>query len=95
MTESKEDTWQLGEGSFVLNENASVDTLLIDSAEWLAHAWYLADEIARHLSGFQSVDAQDMRNKLSTVRVFSRMSLQCVRKVRRRLVMEQWEPRKV
>lgn len=93
MKEENKAVCQLGDGSYILNENAPIDTLLSDTSEWLGHAWYLADEVARHLERLNTQDAQDIKNKLSTVRVFSRMSLQCVRLVRRRLVASEWERR--
>lgn len=85
MTDKKE-PWYLGEGSYVLNEDADTDTLLHDAAEWMAHAWYLADEVSRRVAQMNNLpDKREITNKLSTMHVFTRMGVQCMRLIRRRL----------
>lgn len=88
MTDKKKEVWQLGEGSYVLNEDAPVDTLLGDASEWLASAWYLADEVAHRAAMGKAINAEELREKLGTVRMLTRMGVQCVRIVRRKVLWD-------
>lgn len=86
--------WLLGEGSYVINSEASVDTLLNDACEWLRHASFLAETINNQVSRTQMTDSVHINHMLSTIRVFTRMSMQCVRMVRRELVWHEDVPGK-
>lgn len=86
---NKQEKWQIGEGSYVLNDDAPADTLLGDASEWLAHAWYLADEIACRTAQAKTPNTEELKEKLGTIRMLTRMGVQCVRMARRKVIWDE------
>lgn len=79
------DLGRLGEGSYVLDPEATVDTLLDDAGEWLSYAEGINEVLAE---GAAELDLPDRRHVIRLVganALLIRMAMQCVQhaKVRR------------
>ncbi|TBR40400.1 MULTISPECIES: hypothetical protein [Dyella] len=81
MTESCE-RWAIGDGSYVINKDATIESLLNDSIEWLMHAWIIVEDAQRNASNNPVDEAAMLRCRLGNLFIFVRMTLQCVREAR-------------
>ncbi|TBR39594.1 MULTISPECIES: hypothetical protein [Dyella] len=92
MTDSCEH-WAIGDGSHVINKEATIETLLNDSIEWLMHAWIIAEDAQHNASDNSLEEAAMLRCRLSNLFIFVRMTLQCVREARGKMDDEELQRR--
>ncbi|KAF1005724.1 MAG: hypothetical protein GAK28_02939 [Luteibacter sp.] len=80
-----DDLCRLGEGSYVLDPEASLDTLLDDAGEWLAYAEGLNEVLAETFADMELPNRKHLIRLLGATSLLTRMSTQCVQqaKVRR------------
>lgn len=79
------DACQLGEGSYRLDPQASVDTLLDDAGEWLEYAVGINEVLAEGLAELGTQNHRHMVRLLGAALLLTDMGTQCLRqaKVRR------------
>lgn len=93
MTDDAKGRWLLGEGSYVINPEADVDTLLNDASEWLSYAHELSGQLMEQMARTQVPDNADVTRTLGAMKLLTRMGLQCTRHVRIRLITRGFPPR--
>ena len=79
------DLCRLGEGSYTLDPEAGVETLLDDASEWLAYAEGINEVLAESFADRDVPNRKHLIRLLGAAMVLTRMGLQCVcqAKVRR------------
>ena len=78
MNEPKDDS-VLGEGSFGLNTEASMDTLMNDATAWQAYAEAMQSVLTEYMAESELPNQRCVARAMSGVNVLYRMSLQCTK----------------
>jgi len=78
MTEPKDDS-VLGEGSFALNLNASVDMLMNDATSMQAYAEAMQAMLTEYMMENEVPNRRYLTRAMSGVNLLHRMSLQCTK----------------
>lgn len=73
-----DDTARLGEGSYTLDPEAGIDTLLDDAGEWLAYAEGINEVIAESVADMDLPNRRHLIRLISTSVLLTRMGMQCV-----------------
>ena len=69
----------LGEGSFGLNVEASMDTLMNDATAWQAYAEAMQSVLTEYMAETELPNQRCVARAMSGVNVLYRMSLQCTK----------------
>ncbi|KAF1004531.1 MAG: hypothetical protein GAK28_03908 [Luteibacter sp.] len=79
------DAERLGEGSYVLDPEVGLDTLLDDAGEWLAYAEGINEVLAECFADLDVPNRRHLIRLLGASTLLTRMGMQCVAqaKVRR------------
>lgn len=87
-----DDTDRLGEGSYALDPEAGLDTLLDDAGEWLAYAEGINEVIAENVADLDLPNRRHLIRLISASVLLTRMSAQCIRQAKVRTL---WDARAI
>lgn len=73
-----DDSDRLGGGSYTLDPEASLDTLLDDAGEWLAYAEGINEVIAESFADMDVPNRRHLIRLASTSILLTQMSIQCI-----------------
>lgn len=79
----------LGEGSFVLDEEASLDMLMNDATAWQAYAEAMQSVLTEYMAESELPNQRCVSRAMSGVNVLYRMSLQCTKQANVRRVWDE------
>ena len=82
------DLCRLGEGSFVLDPEASMDMLLDDAGEWLAYAEGLNEVLAETFADNDLPNRRHLIRLLGAATLMTYMGAQCVRQAKVRHIWD-------
>lgn len=82
------DVCRLGEGSFVLDPEAGMDTLLDDASEWLAYAESLNEVLAETFADNDLPNRRHLIRLLGAATLMTYMGAQCVRQAKVRHIWD-------